>query len=175
MVLRLSVNTFHYKAVKYVLGEEYFLYRINLCKYFWSVVFSMLVIPIIVPIRTVVALTYNMKWPKVQWPTVNIPREKRKRIIFFVQVTWTGVMIGFMYNDFTSRQYFWIPVLSFALGVLWSSQLFGKRFADWELERARRRRQRPVKVPKPKEPNLAWEYVKARKARICPYIVWENR
>jgi hypothetical protein len=163
-VLRLSTQSFHYRTVRYVMGENYFLYRLNLCKYFWTFVLSTFLIPFVLFKNFLEAAAYNINWPKVRldWPKI-------KRGDLIQKLALTGVNLTLIALEIYLHAWYWAVFLIAITVFIWFSRSFFRWSSNWELKW---QREHPPKVKKPREPNLTLEYLKAKKGRFCPYIVW---
>jgi hypothetical protein len=165
MVLRLSVNSFHYKTVRYVMGQDYFLYRVSLCKYFWTFVASVLLLPFWIFFNSL----KKIHWPHVEIPKVEWPKLKRGELIR--KLILTSLNSGLATAEIILHQWFWAALLIAVTFFLWFGKYMLHAIEDWNDAKYPKAK----KIPKPKEPNLAVEYLKAKKGKFCPYIVWEDR
>lgn len=102
------------------------------------------------------------------------------RWVFFMYCGITGMNVGIVSNGFRHpdpHSYSWTVVVAVTIFMWMSVPLF-----RWGEEREKRRQQkqkwkeeiRGPKPKKPKNPNIFWEYLKAKKGKLCPLIAWDD-
>ena len=153
-IMRISTKSWHYRLL------DFYDFDIpnNLCPYFWKVVGTLLATPIII-IAMLVASLFDR--PKAEQ---DYNPEKKRRVgiwLYVFTVTWTA---GFGVYDIITQQWIFAGIMFGILAWMILRPILKFHFHY----------ERKPKEKKPKEPNIAWEYLKAKKHRYCPVITFYN-
>jgi len=177
----ISVRSWHYRLVFYVMGRWYFQKyvkdnenfgvkivpkNITLCKYFWSVAlccgifYNMVLLKeVCVPVYDFLDALYHKRPIKIKLPDISLNPT-------LVRILAGGIMFGAAVMYFLRDDYFMMS-FQLALGVfLISTPIIVKYVA----KRKRLKFKFEKDKTKPKHHNLALEYIKARKGKYCPVL-----
>ena len=180
----ISVKSWHYRLVFYVLGKWYFQkYKkiengfgveivpknITLCKYFWSIVLCCAIFhgkvlsdKVIVPIFEFLDDVYNKRPIKIKWPKFNVNP-------VYVRVIMGFVLIGVGISHYLDENYGMMG-FQFGLGIF---LICGLGIIKYLIENKHKRQMlKMIRCEKPKEKHhsLTLEYLKARKGKYCPIL-----
>jgi len=126
--------------------------NISLCKYFWSVIYGIL---LVAPTTVIVKIDGDASYDA----TLGIST------IFYVEAIF-GVVLSV-----SQMNWWWFPVpwitTCIVVGAAIGSFMLKSKIDTWEASK-------PVKPYKPKEPSLFVETLKAKKSKVCPIIQWED-
>lgn len=170
--MKFSVDSWHYKLVEYVYGEQYFFIsdvhsywrsgrdqirkNISLCKYFWNVIYAIL---IAVPTAVIRQVDGSVGADD----TIGIST------LFYAE----GLM-GVLFS-IIARNWWYLPIpwiMSVTLvGVLLGAVILEDKLTVWKIKRFESPSRHP---PKPKKPSLLMAMLKAKKSKVCPIIEWED-
>jgi hypothetical protein len=176
--MELSKTSTHYRLVRYVFGEEYFTPTLSLCKYFWTCILSFLISPTVFIVRhtrerlaDTTVLDKLVDMPSVE---INIPHNVAVGLILgaLAAMTIAGLYFAFW---LTTAVLIMIGVfIAVGLGIVKVSTFI----ADIMYERRKNRRDKDISryviKGKEKKKRLWWEYLMARKQKICPLISWKE-
>lgn len=158
--MKVNKNSWHYKLMDYwdykVIDQLLYGNNVTLCKYFWNVVGAILqsvgfAAMIVVAIVLFLALVFGI---------VIAPINYLLTAYFGVPELMEGLGVVTIFI-------FWV-FLPLAGGVEEYMRGNIKGIPDWM------RFSHKEVVKKEKKPNLAWEYIKAKKAKVCPFIQLEK-
>ena len=167
---RLGANAWHRRVHNYVykeMGTE----RITICKYFWSTVLAFALLPFVVPGRAI-GHGYD-----------KISRDTKDFVGSTIFLTILGSFIA-IFAVLAFKYAWWLPFAvvgmgtTFVLGIWGLIELVEKvrysSFGHWlRMKRAKEKKPKPPKPERPpKQPSLFWQYRKAKKGQICPYVEW---
>lgn len=158
--MKVNKNSWHYKLMDYwdykVIDQLLYGNNVTLCQYFWNVVGAILqsggfAIMIVVAIALFLALFFGI---------VIAPINYLLTAYFGVPELMEGLGVVTIFI-------FWV-FLPLAGGI--EEYLRGniKGIPDWMRSTSKEI------VKKEKKPNLAWEYIKAKKRKVCPLIQLEK-
>ncbi len=162
--MQLSKKSWHYNLVKAVHGLHYFEYvkdmqrTISLCKYFWTV------------LSCVPLLPFVLGWRKLPYSMKSHPMSAQALIIWGFISYISAEIANYLHPD---PYIWWLPIavfftglgiIAFFAGIILVIYAIGDRLHDY----LRRKRQEPKREHK--NLGLVKEFAKARKQNICPCI-----
>lgn len=158
-MLTIRENAWHYRFQKFViirLYDDAYAVPKSLCTYFWTTVFCLIgavLYPLFAAIRWVAG-------PAAKWLEHWIPRHKTAVSYITVAVVASGLTAWAILDIDT----FWILPAVIGIVIAVFAIVIGISVLM--------ERHQQAKTPKPGDakPNLAWEFVKAKKRRVCPLI-----
>ena len=160
-------ESIHRKFNNWAWGYSIYAIDSNLCAYFWGTLLAIIASPLILLGKTlgyiIDHIDININWPTL--PTMS--RETEHRILVVMGHTvLAGCTIGYLllviYLGFDVL--FWTgAVIGAVVGCILVGILLGMA-AD---------KYRESHPKKDKNPNLAWEWIKAKKNKNCPLLEWE--
>lgn len=174
---RFRVNAWHRRVHNYVYketGTE----RITICKYFWSTLLAFALLPLVVPGRAI-----GHGYGKIRRDTKDFVGSAILLTIMgsFLAI---GAVLAFKYA-------WWLPFAAIGIGTTFVLGVWGlielvdkiryssfghwlrtKRF-EWSQRKRKEKEPKPPKPERPpKQPSMFWQYLKAKKGKVCPYIEW---
>ncbi len=168
-MLTIDRSSWHLRLCRSAYGQSYT--PNNLCKYFWSVLGAPLV-KIMVLLLTGLAAPFVFLGVKANESDLNWGNIGTVMGIGVVVLgtIWGLLVIGYVVALAAIHWDFWaftllliIPVLALlVLAIHLSLEWLGKRVETWE--------PKPKKAKSPSFLSLAWQFVKAKKKRVCPLI-----
>lgn len=161
--MRISTHSWHYR----LLGFYDFSHPPNLCPYFWKVVGTILATPFIFLLIIIGGPILHWAENREKHKEEKEEREEKPKMSHAKKINIIKIFAGIWCTSFAI--WFWIredyTMFGIMVGLLiWNVMPLGKVF--------RKRTYRERKPKKPKEPNIAWEYLKAKKHRYCPVITF---
>lgn len=158
--MKVNKNSWHYKLMDY--WDYKIIYRLNLdynvtlCQYFWTVVGAILqsvgfAAMIVVAIAVFVSLAFAI---------IIAPINYLLTAYFGVPELYEGLGAVTIFL-------FWV-VIPLVGGIEEYHRGNIKGIPDWMRSTSKE------VVKKEKKPNLAWEYIKAKKRKVCPFIQLEK-
>lgn len=166
--MKISTDSWHYKMICTMWEFD----RWNpppksLCPYFWTVVGSTLVFPLWRLVMAAKDIHFDM--PKPSW---SLPSMSHSRRVTIARTAGVVLCVGFGIYDIYIGSYILAGVMfGFAVYNALPSGFLGELIKSHRKEKAfKPRKYKEPKIKKPKEPNLFWEYIKARKQKVCPLI-----
>lgn len=177
-----SKDTFHYKLVHYVFGESYFRNsNVSLCKYFWTFVISII-------LGSWMAYMYK-HWPHpdidfdIEWPEAPVVTQQTKDAIALSFVT-IGAAFGVLWLIYgliyeyekTIETLIMIGIVAGAIiGFVVGLTTLDSVHKNWRRDhpkkiKYKKPKEREYEIPRPREPNMFLEWLKARKKKMCPLL-----
>lgn len=148
----ISKDSWHYKLLEIWDREPYEYRKYSLCQYFWTVVWFILITPLVVVGGTIIAV--GVLWCLLLTPVIGLISGfiGHPLSIINFDVFGTGLVIDLL--------------LVFVLGVSLYSE--GKVFPSWFPKK-------PTTSKKVEsKPSLLFAWIKAKKDKFCPLIEVEN-
>lgn len=162
-------KSWHYRYNAWLYGESKMDRIGNGCEYFWRTVLVCALSPLI-GIMALGIVVHNImpSLPKVNMPTISDDTKDRIASLlgsFSLVGILFATILGCEINPWAVAKVY--AIIAGVIGLGFLCILIAIRIQNWY-------EKRPRKAPKEKAPNMAWQMVKAKKAKYCPKLVITN-
>ena len=170
-----SKNSWHARLNRYIYGWSYVENVDCLCPYFWGTILAILALPLWLLCKGVGCVIDYIEDKGWRIPRPNISRNTKNKINNIIGYGFLGLLctifvvgIGFAIINYGIWEVLkWAGILLGVIGACFGVALFGiciyQRYQDWRDEHPRSRR-----------PNIVIQYIKAKKDKHCPRVIWKN-
>lgn len=168
--MKISTESWHFKlmceVMQYDRDVPFNQPPSSLCKYWWTLVASVLSYPFFKFGKWMNNIHFNIKKPSLG---ISVS-DNRKAMI--VRICGVSFCLGIGIYDIIMGDYIFAGIMFFfAVYNALPRGFFGELIKGINKNRPPKpKKYKAPKIKKPKEPNLMWEYLKARKHKVCPLL-----